>query len=237
MLRLLRLALMPASSGNADTSTPIRVMSANPSRRPPASNVRPVATKARPRVVSTPRIRGVWATVWVPVLVTVLDLPSSACRSAHGGRNGDSLDDLVDDIGAGAPGHLGLAGCDHAVGQDGLSQRLNIVGKDVVASHEGGIRPGGAKEMQAGAWGSAQAQGSRGACCSGEVDDVLLDGWAGVQRAYDLDELGDGLAVGHRCHLQERECGTVPVENRDLGCRGRIAHRDAGHEAVALGLG
>src|SRR5665648_1003270 len=145
-LFLLRLAMMPASNGNATRSIPTRVISANPSRRPPTSKVRPAATKARPRVVSTSRIR-----------VTVLDRPLSVCRSAHRRRNGNSPDDLLQDIGVGASGHLGLPGWDHAVGQDGLNQRLHIVGKDVVASRERGIGPGRAQEVQAGAWGSTQA--------------------------------------------------------------------------------
>src|SRR5664279_4630130 len=146
-LLLLRLAFRPARTGNEHKSTPTRVMSVKPSRRPPTSNVRPAAMKALPRVVKAPRM-----------LVTVLDLSLSVSRSAHGGRDRDSLDDFVDDVGAAASGHLGFTGRDHAMGQDGLNERLNIIGKDVVASGEGGIPPGRPKEMQAGARGGAESQ-------------------------------------------------------------------------------
>src|SRR5450759_1762594 len=103
------------------------------------------------------------------------------CRSVRCGRNGYSPDDVVDDIGAGASGHLRLTGRDEAMGQYGLNQRLNIIGQDMVTSCQGGITPGRPKEVQAGARGSAQPQSRGGACCRGEVNDVLLDGRAGVQ--------------------------------------------------------
>src|SRR5665647_812916 len=44
------------------------------------------------------------------------------CRSVRCGRNGYSPDDVVDDIGAGASGHLRLTGRDEAMGQYGLNQ-------------------------------------------------------------------------------------------------------------------
>ena len=79
----LRVAFTAASNGKADRSTPIRVMSVKPSKRPPISNVRPDATNAWPRVVSTPRIR---VPACFAVSVTVLGLPwSDAVQCAEDG--------------------------------------------------------------------------------------------------------------------------------------------------------
>jgi hypothetical protein len=57
MTLLMPLVVMAASRGNVARSTPTRVMSENPSRRPPMSKVRPAATKAEPRVVRMSRMR------------------------------------------------------------------------------------------------------------------------------------------------------------------------------------
>ena len=52
-----------------------------------------------------------------------------------------------------------------------------------------------------------------------------------------LDHAVDRLGVGDGHEVVERVVGAVALEQVELGARARVAHRDPGHEAVALGLG
>src|SRR5690606_31734684 len=98
--------------------TPARSRSRSPRAKAQATAVAPAATKDRPRVVR----------------------PASARLTGHfrsgslaGGRHGQSLDQVGDDLLGAPPLHLSLGGGQQPVGEDGDGEVLDVVGQDVVA--------------------------------------------------------------------------------------------------------
>ena len=114
---------------------------------------------------------------------------------------------------------------------------MHVVGEDVVAALDRGHRLGRPHQVQGGARGGAERELVGAAGRGGERDGVPLHGLGHVDLADDPDQLADLGRVGHRLEVVERVGLGVRVEHRDLGRLDRVAHRDPGHEPVALGLG
>jgi hypothetical protein len=74
------------------------------------------------------------------------------------------------------------------------------------------------------------------ACRLAQVDDVALERRSDVDASGGLDEVDDLGYLGDRGKVFEGRAAAVCLEDLELGGSARIAHRQAHHEAIELGL-
>ena len=149
-----------ASSGRPTSSTPMRVTSGKPSAIPDRVRVRPAATNARPRTVRTSRDAG-HRTVH-PAGVERQSRDGHAGR-AHGAGTGTRRTRSRSTSAVDRRASCGLAGGDDPVREHRDDQCLHVVGQDVVAAGEGGVRP--APPAAGAGWRAGRRPGAGRACC------------------------------------------------------------------------
>ena len=125
----------------------------------------------------------------------------------------------------------------HPVREHRYGELLDVVRQHELPCVERGGRAGRPDQVQRRPRAGAQPELLRAAGRADQRNGVLLHRLRHVHRLHRLHQAEDLLAVGDRLEVRQRVVGGVPVEHPQLGGRLRVAHRDAGHEAVALRLG
>ena len=117
-------------------------------------------------------------------------------------------------------------------------ERLDVVGQGEVAAGQEGRRLGRAVQRHARAGTAAEADLGTRARRSDEVDEVVLDRSAHLDRPDRIAHREELLGRRHERHRVERFC-TRPIPSRDAALAGtiRVAEADPDEEPVELGLG